>query len=77
MEKTAPYGCVLDTEAKEVELTYAGQELSVTEMETAFYNERQKATVDLEKYWSRMAYLKLAARGKSRISPLACTQRKN
>ncbi|MBM6801307.1 prealbumin-like fold domain-containing protein, partial [Mediterraneibacter glycyrrhizinilyticus] len=48
-EKTAPEGLVLNTETHEVELTYAGQEVSVTEADTAFYNERQKVTVDLTK----------------------------
>ena len=49
VEKTAPEGLVLNTETHEVELTYAGQEVSVTEADTAFYNERQKVTVDLTK----------------------------
>ena len=49
VEKTAPEGLVLNTETHEVELTYAGQEASVTEADTAFYNERQKVTVDLTK----------------------------
>lgn len=63
MEKTAPYGCVLDTEAKEVELTYAGQEIPVTEMETAFYNERQKATVDLEKVLEQDGIFEVGSKG--------------
>lgn len=49
VEVTAPYGCVLNIEAREIELVYAGQEISVTETDTAFYNERQKVTVDLTK----------------------------
>ena len=49
VEKTAPEGLVLNTETHEAELTYAGQEVSVTEADTAFYNERQKVTVDLTK----------------------------
>lgn len=49
VEVTAPYGCVLNTEAHEIQLVYAGQEISVTETDTAFYNERQKVTVDLAK----------------------------
>ena len=36
VEKTAPDGLVLNTETHEVELTYAGQEVSVTEADTAF-----------------------------------------
>ena len=49
VETTAPFGCVLDSEAHEVEIAYAGQEVPVTEIGTAFYNERQKAAVDLAK----------------------------
>ena len=36
VEKTAPEGLVLNTETHEAELTYAGQEVSVTEADTAF-----------------------------------------
>lgn len=49
VEKTAPEGMVLNIEEKEVELVYAGQEVSVTETDTAFYNVRQKVTIDLLK----------------------------
>ncbi len=49
VEVTAPYGCVLNAGEHEIELVYAGQEISVTETDTAFYNERQKVTVDLKK----------------------------
>lgn len=48
-EITAPYGMVLNTEVKTVELVYAGQEVSVTETAASFYNERQKAEIELEK----------------------------
>lgn len=48
-EKTAPEGMVLNPEIYEVELTYAGQEVSITETDTAFYNERQKVKIDLKK----------------------------
>ena len=40
---------VINKEAHEVELTYAGQEVSVTETATSFVNDRQKVTVSLEK----------------------------
>ena len=40
---------VINKEAHEVELTYAGQEVAVTETATSFVNERQKVTVSLEK----------------------------
>lgn len=49
VEITAPEGMVINKEAHEVELTYAGQEVSVTETATSFVNDRQKVTVSLEK----------------------------
>lgn len=49
LEKTAPEGFVLNQEIREVELIYAGQEISVTETSTAFYNERQKVSISLTK----------------------------
>lgn len=49
IEKTAPEGFVLNAEEHEVELVYAGQEISVTEANTSFYNERQKVMIDLKK----------------------------
>lgn len=48
-EITAPDGMVLNGEIHEVELVYAGQEISVTETSTSFYNERQKVEITLEK----------------------------
>ena len=48
-ETKAPYGMVLNDEAKLVELTYAGETVEVTETAAAFYNERQKAEVSLSK----------------------------
>ena len=48
-EITAPYGMVLSGEVHTAELTYAGQDISVTETSTSFYNERQKAEISLEK----------------------------
>ena len=49
VEITAPEGMVINKKAHEVELTYAGQEVAVTETATSFVNERQKVTVSLEK----------------------------
>ena len=46
---TARVGMVINKEADEVVLTYAGQEVAVTETATSFVNERQKVTVSLEK----------------------------
>lgn len=48
-EKTAPFGMVISNEVHPVELTYAGQEVEITETATAFYNERQEASVSLSK----------------------------
>lgn len=48
-EIEAPFGMVLNGETHEVELTYAGQEVAVTETSTSFYNERQKAEISLTK----------------------------
>ena len=49
VERKAPEGLVLNAAAYEAELAYAGQEVKVTDTGTAFYNERQKVLIDLEK----------------------------
>ena len=48
-ETKAPYGMVLNDEAKSVELTYAGETVEVTETAIELYNQRQKAEVSLFK----------------------------
>ena len=48
-EITAPYGYVISNEIHSVALIYAGQNVSVTETATSFYNERQKATLSMQK----------------------------
>lgn len=48
-EVKAPYGMVLNNEVHTVELCYAGQEVSLTQSQTSFYNERQKVAISLEK----------------------------
>lgn len=48
-EIQAPDGMVLNTESKTAELTYAGQEVDVTETSAEFYNERQKVLIGLDK----------------------------
>lgn len=48
-EKIAPFGMVISDEVHSVELTYAGQEIEITETTTSFYNERQKAEISLSK----------------------------
>lgn len=48
-ERTAPDGYVLDGTPIEVELTYAGQEVEVTQTAVSCMDERQKVSVSLEK----------------------------
>ena len=48
-ENIAPFGMVTSDEVHSVELTYAGQEVEITEIATSFYNERQKAEISLSK----------------------------
>lgn len=48
-EIKAPYGMVLNTEIHTVELTYAGQDIEITETATDFYNDRQQVKIDLKK----------------------------
>lgn len=48
-ETKAPYGMTISDEMHSVELTYAGQEVEITETATSFYNERQKAEISLVK----------------------------
>ena len=48
-ERTAPEGYVLDETPVEVELTYAGQEIEVTQTSVSCMDERQKVSVSLEK----------------------------
>lgn len=69
-EITAPYGMVISGETHTVELTYAGQNISVTETSTSFYNERQKVQVSLAKAIERIRHLVLATTEKSKISAL-------
>lgn len=49
VETKAPYGMTLNSTVQTVELTYAGQEVEITETSTGFYNERQKVEIDLNK----------------------------
>lgn len=48
-EITAPHTMVLNDTVQTVELTYVGQEISITEMSGSLYNERQKVKVSLGK----------------------------
>lgn len=49
IEKTAPNGYVHNRTKYDVELTYAGQNVSVTYTDLSVYNDRQKASVSLKK----------------------------
>lgn len=49
IEKTAPNGYVYNGTKYDVELTYAGQNVSVTSTDISVYNERQKVSVSLKK----------------------------
>lgn len=49
VEKTAPYGFVLNKTVNHIELTYSGQNEKVTSTSTSFTNDRQKAEINLTK----------------------------
>lgn len=49
IEKTAPNGYVHNAAKYDAELTYAGQNVSITSTDLSVYNERQKVSVSLKK----------------------------
>lgn len=49
VEKTAPYGFVLNKTVNHIELTYSGQNEKVTNTLTSLTNDRQKVVIDLTK----------------------------
>lgn len=49
IEKTAPNGYIHNTAKYDAELTYAGQNVSVTSTDLSVYNDRQKISVSLKK----------------------------
>ena len=53
VETKAPTGMVINKEKHSVELTYAGQDVAVTEIATSFVNERQKVKISLGKILER------------------------
>ena len=59
IEKTAPDGYVNANEQYDIELTYAGQSVSVTSTALSVYNERQKISVSLLKELSQDERFKL------------------
>jgi len=48
-EVVAGHGYVINKEIKEVEFTYAGQEIAITDKDMGYYNERQKAKISIFK----------------------------
>ena len=62
-EITAPYGMVPNGETHTAELTYAGQEIEITETAASFYNERQKAAVTLDKILEQNEQFGIGANG--------------
>ena len=62
-EITAPYGMVLNGEVHTAELTYAGQEIEITETAANFYNERQKAAATLDKILEQNEQFGIGANG--------------
>ena len=62
-EITAPNGMVLNGEVHIAELTYAGQEIEITETAASFYNERQKAAVTLDKILEQNEQFGIGANG--------------
>ena len=62
-ETKAPYGMVISDEVHSVELTYAGQDVSVTETSAEVYNERQKVEISLEKVLSQDEKFRIGMNG--------------
>lgn len=62
-EIKAPYGMVISNEVYSVELTYAGQEVSITETTAEVYNERQKAEISLGKCLSQDEKFRIGMNG--------------
>lgn len=62
-EIKAPYGMVISDEVHPVELTYAGQEVEITETATAFYNERQRVQIDLSKVMAQNERFQISMNG--------------
>ncbi|MCR4888914.1 MAG: hypothetical protein K5979_07020 [Ruminococcus sp.] len=59
-EVSAPYGYILNSEPKMVELVYAGQEIAVTDtVNSEFINERQGVQINIYKYMSQNENFKI------------------
>ena len=62
-EITAPYGMVLNGEIHIAELVYAGQNISVTETATYFFNERQRVEIGLVKVLEKNELFNIGTNG--------------
>lgn len=62
-EIKAPYGMVISNEVRHIELTYAGQEILITETTADVYNERQKAEISLGKAFSQDEKFRIGMNG--------------
>ena len=63
VETKAPYGMILNPTVQTVELTYAGQEVEITETSTGFCNERQKVEIDLKKVMEQNSVFGIGSNG--------------
>ena len=63
VETKAPYGMILNPTVQTVELTYAGQEVEITETSTGFFNERQKVEIDLKKVMEQNSVFSIGSNG--------------
>ena len=66
VEKTAPYGFVLNRTVNHIELTYAGQNEKVTNKSTSFTNDRQKVEIDLTKVLEQDEKFSIGSNGEIR-----------
>ena len=62
-EVEAPFGTVLDTETHTVELTYAGQEVEITEANATLHDDRQKIKLSLNKVLEQDEWFQIGMNG--------------
>ena len=73
-ETKAPHGMALNPEPQTVELVYAGQEVEITSVSSAFYNERQRVQIDLSKVLEQDEKFGIGQNGESSRYSSACMQ---
>lgn len=66
---------VLNGTIQTVELTYAGQEVAITETSGNLYNERQKVKISLSKVLEQNELFSIGMNGELKTSPSACMPR--